>query len=173
MPTPTRPSRAALLLGALLTTAALLTGVAVADNQAVLDPSRDTPALKKKPQLDIVRASAGHAVGGKIKHKVTMRGKLTPKAKNTRPFILINTRGGDSSRFEYVVLGPRVLEVKGKRYIRAGANKFSARKRTWVYRFDPKSIGNPKSYGWAALTSKGKAVDLAPNQRYKTHELRP
>lgn len=163
----------ALIAGLVSAALVAVAGAALADTQAVSDRKSDNAALRSKPEIDIVRATAGHAVGGKLKHKVTMRGKLTPAKKNTRPFILINTKGPPSSAFEFLVLGRSVFEVKGERLRKVGNNKFEARKRTWVYRFDPKSFGNPRSYGWAALTSKGKTTDLAPNRRFAEHSTAP
>lgn len=147
---------------------------AIGDGQTVRDRAKDTAELKRKGELDIVRATAGHAIGGKLKHKITMRERLKPGQKNTRPFILINTRGDATSDFEFLVLGPRVFKVtrKGK-FRKVGANKFSARKRTWVYRFPASTFGDPESYGWAALTAKGGTSDLAPNRRYKEHRTAP
>jgi hypothetical protein len=107
--------------------------------------------------------------GRRLKFKITMHGRLKPAKKNTRPFILINTRGGAASEFEYLVLGPRVFRVKGKGYEKVGANKFLAKKSTWIYRFKPTSVGlrDGDTFGWAILTAKGKTVDLAPNGRYR------
>lgn len=162
---------AALAAGA--ATVAAGAGFAGADNQVVRDKANDTPALERKGEIDIVRARAGHAVGDRVKHKVAMRKRLTPDKKNTRPFILINTKGGNRSAFEYLVVGPRVLKrTADGSYRKVGANKFKARKRTWVYSFKPEAFGDPDSYGWAAFTAKGKATDLAPDRRYKVHELR-
>ena len=153
-------------------TAIALIGAAVATAAVVRDQTRESSALRKSPELDIVRATAGSAAGeDRVKHKVTMRGKLKPGKKNTRPFILINTKGGPRSDFEYVVLGPRVFRATGDGFVKAGANQFSSRKRTWVYRFKTSTFGSPKSYGWAALTSKGKATDLAPANAYQVEKL--
>lgn len=151
----------------------LTAGAAVAAASVVSDPKRETSQLRKKAELDIVRASASNAVGGRLKHKVTMRGKLKPGSKNTRPFILINTEGGKTSDFEYVVLGPRVFRSTDEGFVKVGANQFSARKRTWVYRFKPSTFGSPDSYGWAALTSKGRTTDLAPSRAYEQQRIAP
>lgn len=151
----------------------LVAGAAIAVASVVSDPTRETNSLRHKPELDIVRATAGSAVGGRLKHKVTMRGELEPGSKNTRPFILINTEGGGTSDFEYVVLGPRVFRATDEGFAKVGANQFKARKRTWVYRFKASTFGSPDSYGWAALTSKGETTDLAPANAYKIQNLRP
>lgn len=165
-------SRLKLIAAAALVALALAVASAGADSESVRDRKRDTRALERKPELDIVRATAGHTADGRLEHRVTMRGRLKSKRKNTRPFVLINSRGGKRSDFEYVVLGPRVLEVRGERFVKVGSSQLSTRRRTWIYRFDPESFGAPSSYGWAVLASKGKAVDLAPNGRYKIHDLR-
>lgn len=148
-------------------------GAAFAAASTVNDGTRESASLRDKPELDIVRATAGKAVGEelRLKHKVTMRGRLEPESKNTRPFILINTEGGGRSDFEYVVLGPRVFRSTNDGFEKVGANQFSSRKRTWVYRFKAETIGSPSSYGWAALTSKGKTSDLAPADAYKVEHL--
>lgn len=163
--------RTAFAAAALLSILALASA-ASADTSSLRDRARDTPKLRERAELDIVRAKAAHAVGDRIKHKVTMRGRLDPRSKNTRPFILINTAGGPRSAYEFVVVGPRVFEVVDDGFRKVGANKFTARKRTWVYRFRPSSIGaEGEGYGWAALTAKGGTLDLAPNGRYKRHDL--
>jgi hypothetical protein len=152
---------------------AVLVATAVADTTVVKDRKNDTPALKKRPVLDIVRATAGHAGTERVKHTVTMRGRLKPNKANTRPLLLINTRGGPRSNFEYVVTGPRVMKRTADGYVKVGSNQVKTRKRTWIYRFDPASlgIGPDDSYGWAMYTSKGRASDLAPNNRYRVHDL--
>ena len=150
-----------------------MTFAALAAASVVNDGTRETNALRDKPELDIVRATSGVAVGEdlRVKHKVTMRGKLKPESKNTRPFILINTKGGGRSDFEYVVLGPRVFRSTNDGFVKVGANQFSSRKRTWVYRFRASTFGSPSEYGWAALTSKGGTSDLAPADAYKVENL--
>ena len=153
--------------------AVALAGTALAAASTVNDGTRESNALRDKPELDIVRATAGTAVGDepRLKHKVTMRGQLEPDNKNTRPFILINTKGGGRSDFEYIVLGPRVFRSTDDGFDKVGANQFSSRKRTWVYRFKTSTIGSPSSYGWAALTSKGRTTDLAPANAYQVENL--
>lgn len=156
-----------------LVAAVVLIGAAIAAAAVVNDRTRESQALRESPELDIVRATAGQAVGTepRVKHKITMRGKLKPEKKNTRPFVLINTKGGSRSDFEYVVLGPRVFRSTDDGFVKVGANQFSSRKRTWVYRFKTSTFGSPESYGWAALTSKGKATDLAPANAYQVEKL--
>lgn len=163
--------RKAQLIAAVIAAVALA-GAALAAASVVNDQTRETNALRDKPELDIVRATAGMAVGeDRLKHKITMRGNLEPESKNTRPFILINTKGGSRSDFEYIVLGPRVFRSTGDGFVKVGANQFSSRKRTWVYRFKASTFGSPSSYGWAALTSKGRTSDLAPANAYQVEKL--
>jgi hypothetical protein len=144
-------------------------GVAVAGSDAVRDTQGDTKALKKKPEIDLARVLVADEAGRRLKFKITMHGRLTPSKKNTRPFVLINTKGGGTSEFEYLVLGPRVFKAKGEQYKKVGANRFLAKKSTWIYRFKPTSVGlrDGDTFGWAILTAKGDTVDLAPNRRYR------
>ena len=155
---------ATLLLGAVLAVA-----VATAGSDTVRDRQADTKALKKKPEIDLAKALIADEAGRRLKFKITMHGRLTPGKKNTRPFVLINTKGGSASDFEYLVYGPRVFRVKNGDYAKVGANKFTAKKSTWIYRFKPTSVGlrDGDEFGWAILTVKGKTADLAPNDRYR------
>ncbi len=148
---------------------ALSCALALASSDSIRDPRADTKALRHKPEIDIVRVQAADEAGRRAKFKISMAGRLDPQSKTTRPFILINTKGGNSSSFEYLVLGPRVFRAKGKHYVKVGANKFVARKRTWIYRFKPASVGlhEGDEFGWAVLTARRKAVDLAPNRHYR------
>lgn len=164
--------------GLLLGLAALLAllGITVASAAGptvVTDKRADKKALKRKPELDIRKASAANQGPNRVKHKITMQGKLKPGKKFTRPFLLINTRGGGSSDYEYLVLGPRVFKKIKKKFRKVGANSFSARRKTWTYSFKPSRLGlDPgEKYGWAVLTAKGNAVDLAPNKKYSTHRV--
>jgi len=148
--------------------------LALASDDSVRDPKGDTKALKRKPEMDVVRVTAADEAGRRVKFKITMAGRLKPSKKYTRPFILINTKGGTASAFEYLVLGPRVFRALGKHnYKKVGANKFLAKKSTWIYRFKPGSIGlhDGDTFGWAILTAKGKTADLAPDRRYRPFKI--
>lgn len=148
--------------------------LALAGSDSIRDGANDTKELKGKPELDIARVAVADETGRRVKFKITMHGKLTPANKNTRPFILINTRGGSKSAFENLVLGPRVFKVVGEeQYQKVGANKFLAKRKTWIYRFKPRSIGlgDGDSFGWAVLTAKNNAADLAPNGSYRDFEI--
>jgi hypothetical protein len=148
----------------------LVAGMATAGSDVLRDRKGDSRALKSKPEIDIARVLVADEAGRRLKFKITMHGKLRPQKTNTRPFILINTRGGKTSEFEYVVLGPRVFKAKKRGYEKVGANKFVAKKSTWIYRFKPRSIGlrDGDTFGWAVLTAKGRTTDLAPNKRYRS-----
>lgn len=162
------------LIAAITVAAALgASGVALA-GRTISDPRADMPGLKRKPELDIRRASAADQPRGRVKHKVRMQGRIKPGKKFTRPFVLINTRGNNKSKYEYLILGPRVFERKGREFEKVGASKVRTKRRAWVYSFRPERIGLEAgdSYGWAVLTSKGKTFDLAPNNRYVKHRIR-
>jgi hypothetical protein len=148
-------------------------GFALAGNDTVRDKQGDSKALKKKPEIDLAKVLVADEAGRRLKYKITMHGRLTPEKKNTRPFVLINTKGSDTSPFEYLVLGPRVFKAKGKEYEKVGANKFLAKKSTWIYRFKPTSVGlrDGDTFGWAVLTAKGDTVDLAPDKRYRDYTV--
>lgn len=146
-----------------------LAALAIADTKTVDDTVKETGKLRSKPYLDITRAKAGHANDGRLLHTVTMRGKIRAEKSNERAILLINTKGSRTSSPEFVVLNRRVFEVDGDQLTKAGAADLGTSKRTWKYRFKPETIGDPKKYGWAALTSKGNTSDLAPNRRYAIH----
>lgn len=158
---------------------ALLAGAAAAPAakdgvRKVRDARADTKRLKRKRNLDIRRVIAANESGNRLKYKIKMQGKLKPKKKFSRPFILINTRGGKKSDFEYLLLGPRVFKKRADdRYVKVGANKFKTRRKSWIYRFKPSRIGLEPGdrYGFAALTAKGRTVDLAPDRRYRNHRV--
>ena len=112
------------LLVAVVVGALVVVGVADAaksGSEMVVDKRADSKALKRKPELDIRRASASDEAGRRVKHKISMQGTLTPEKKFTRPFLLINTKGGSKSEFEYLALGPRLFKRKS-----ATASKRSA-----------------------------------------------
>lgn len=141
----------------------------------VRDDRADSKRLKRKPELDIRKAKVVDEAPDQVKHKIRMQGKLKPRKKFTRPFVLINIRGGKRSDFEYLLLGPRVFKkTKSDRFRKVGANKFKTVGRTWIYRFKPSRIGlGPGDrYGWAVLTAKGRTVDLAPDRRYVKHRIK-
>ncbi len=148
-----------------------LAAAAGAGDSVVGDRKRETKPLERKPELDIVRAAARQSAPDRLVHRVKMRGRLKPGKRNTRPFILINTRGGKRSDYEFIVSGRRVLELVGDRFRRVGSNQIATSGRTWIYRFDPASFDPGDAYGWATLTAKGRASDVAPNRSYKQHRL--
>lgn len=168
------------LVAGIVAVLTMVTVVSAAAKQgSVRDPKGDTRLLKKKPELDIVRAGVSKGRGDRVVHKIRMRGKLKPGRPNTRPLLLINTRGNKASKFEYLISGRRVLKrvTDGRKegvdsFEKVASARLKSRRRTWIYRFKPSGLDAGASYGWAALTSKGKTTDLAPDRRYKTFSLR-
>ena len=67
-------------------------------SSTLLDRRADSPKLKRRPELDIRRVTVAPESGNRVKFKISMQGKLKPGKKFTRPFVLVNTRGGSSSK---------------------------------------------------------------------------
>lgn len=159
------------LAGALLT---CLLGLAFAEaasaaKRTVRDQRFDTPYLSSHGRLDITEATAQRRLT-KVTHTVTTRAKARPARLRERPAILINTRGGKRSAYEYIVLGSTVFRspVNGQPKPVAEARLF-VKKRTWRYRFDLDDVpGLGAGYGWAAATQKtsGRFADVAPDGGY-------
>lgn len=151
---------------------ALLLGFAVspslADTRAVTDPVKETRALERNGRLDIVRATASHA-GARLKHTVSVRSRIDPKRGHERPLIAINTRGSGISKPEYLVFGPALFRTTNQDPVAIGDAALQHTKRRWIYRFDPDQIRHLGTYGWAAVTTKGRALDVAPAARYAIH----
>jgi hypothetical protein len=161
----------AALLAAVALVALMLATSAGAAGRTVDDPRFDTPWLSSHARLDITRATVERR-GTKIAHKVTMRAKLKPARAAERPAIIINTRGGKRSDYEYVVYGSTVFRVPRKGPAEAvAAARLTAKDRTWRYRFDLADVpAIDAGYGWAALTQRrgGKRADIAPGNGYAT-----
>ncbi len=150
--------------------AVALTGLALADTAKVRDDKRETSQLVRNGRLDIVQAKVSHS-GDRVKHTVTMRKRVKPNRKKERPLIGLNTRGNANSDPEYLVLGESVFRVRKDADPRKVASaKLTAKKRRWIYRFNPADIELGR-YGWVAITTKGEAFDTAPAKRYKNHVL--
>jgi len=150
--------------------ALLVTGSATAaGGRTVRDPKFDTPYLSRHGRLDVTKASAGRRIA-KVTHSVTMRAKLKPVRRRERPAIIINTRGGRRSTYEYIVYGSTVFRVPRQgQPQRVAAATLAAKDRTWRYRFDLDDVaGLGAGYGWAAVTQKrsGKFADVAPDDGY-------
>lgn len=157
------------LIAALALIALVLAASAAAAGRTVHDPRLDTPWLSKHARLDITRATVRRQ-GTKIAHTVTMRAKLKPARAAERPAIIINTRGGKRSDYEYIVFGSAVFRTpkKGPAVAVAPAT-LTAKGRTWRYRFDLADVpAIDAGYGWAALTQRrsGKRADIAPGNGY-------
>lgn len=155
-------------LCAALALVALAATAAFANRQTVRDDRSETKALKKNGRLDIIRAKAGHR-GQLLEHVVTMRRPVDPKRPKERPLIALNVRGGAQSDPEFLVFGNDLFKVRSKKDPkRVGRAELTARGRSWTYLFDPAQI-DLKRYGWATITTRGKAFDVAPASRYKNH----
>lgn len=155
--------RAAALLAAVALLAAAAPALALT---IVADAKRETRALANHGRLDIIRAS-GDRKSGTLVHTVTMRKQVRPAERRERPVILVNTKGGNRTEAEYAAYGSAVYRIQENgNQVAIGPAKLTARGRTWTYRFRASEIPNLESFGWAALTSKGKALDVAPNGHY-------
>lgn len=156
---------------ALLVTAALAAGAApaLANTTTVRDDTRESKQLKRKGRLDIKKAQAGHK-GELLKHTVVMRKRVDADRGKERPLIAINTRGGRTTDPEYLVFGKAIFRQKKKGDpVEIGDAALKARGKRWIYTFDPAVIPGLKRYGWAAISTKGKAFDIAPSNRYQLH----
>jgi hypothetical protein len=150
--------------------ALLLAGTATAGpERTVRDPRFDTPYLSRHGRLDITKATAERQLT-RATHSVAMRAKVMASRMRERPSILINTRGGKRSDYEFIVFGSTVFRVpeKGQPVAVASASLVS-KKRTWRYRFDIADVpGLGAGYGWAAATQKPtrRFADVAPDNGY-------
>jgi hypothetical protein len=150
--------------------ALLLAGPAsAASERSVRDPRFDSPYLSKHGRLDITRTTAKRRLS-RVTHTVTTRAKARPARHRERPSILINTRGGRRSAYEFIVFGSTVFRVPGEGKPEAvAAASLVAKERTWRYRFDIDDVpGLGAGYGWAAATQKpsGRFADVAPDGGY-------
>ena len=102
--------------------------------------------------------------------EATVRARVRPARRRERPAIIINTRGGKRSTYEYIVLGSTIFRVPRKGAPKAvGDATLTAKRRRWSYRFDLDEIrGLGAGYGWAATTQKrsGRFADVAPDRGY-------
>lgn len=147
----------------------LLAGSAAANTRSVADAKRETAPLRKNGRLDITKAIAGHKAG-MLAHTVVVRKRVDPSRGRERPVIAINTRGGSRSDPEYQVFGGAVFKIPRKGDPKnVGDAELDSRGRRWIYVIDPALLGDPKRYGWAAITTKGNAFDVAPARRYAQH----
>lgn len=155
---------------AIVVLAGALAPAAPANTKSVRDAKRESGPLRKNGRLDIVKAAAGHDRAGRLVHTVVVRKQVDPDRGRERPVIAINTRGGRRSDPEYQVFGDVVYKRPRKGDPRRiGAADLGSRGRRWTYRFDPAVIPGLGRYGWAAITTKGSAFDIAPARRYARH----
>jgi hypothetical protein len=180
--------------------AAGVAGVVLADGGSISDPSGD---VKHNPSgndanFDIVKATFGHAKHGKLKHTVTVAGKIgDPQGSGpnsgSQPSMWIDVPhhaytgncdyliqavppgapGNSSSQTKYIVFkcsnGPSAPKTGTAHAIRKSQD-------TDKLVFKPSAIGNPGKYGWAFnfLTDSPQGIalaDRAPNQGFKVHHL--
>lgn len=162
-------SRAAGAAAAAAIATLLLAATAAAATRTVEDPKFDTPYLSGHGRLDITRATAGRS-GLEATHAVRMRARVKPARPAERPSILINTRGGKRSGYEFIVFGNTVFRVpKQGRPQPIGAATLTAKGRTWRYGFDLGEVTQiGAGYGWAAATEKpdNRFADVAPGSGY-------
>lgn len=144
---------------------ALLLAASAIARTTVRDGKRETSALSKNGRLDIIRAT-GDRQQGNLVFTVTMREQVRRSATRERPAILINTRGNRRSDPEFAAFGNRVFRVRNRDDVAIGEARLGARGRTWTYRFKSNVIPNLDRFGWAAATNKGRAFDIAPDDRY-------
>lgn len=142
-----------------------LVSTAAAATTRIADGKRETTALAKNGRVDIIRASSARFAGD-VRYAVTMRSRVRSGNEAQQPEILINTRGGNSSDAEYVIVGDDLFDVRGNDAERIAPVQAAGRGRTWSMRFDRDAIPSLDRYGWAATTKAGKARDVAPNGRY-------
>lgn len=135
----------------------------------VRDARFDSPYLSGHGRVDITRATAARNLDV-VRHSVTMRARVIPARPRERPAIIINTRGGQRSAYEFIVLGSTIFRVPRKGAPKAvGDATLTADGRTWRYRFDlDQARGLGAGYGWAAITQKRnrRVADLAPDRGY-------
>lgn len=165
--------RSSLTAAVFLIAATALGALALAATTTQRDKTRETNALKRKPEFDITRTKVGVTPGGKVKHAVTMVGKLTPKKLYSRPFLLINKGTSRGGRAEFLVLGPRIFKIpkdENADYKKVGAAKIRSHRKTWTYKFDPALVGSEtRPYGWQVRTLRGRTEDRFPARRWAIH----
>lgn len=164
-------SRRVLRLAAAGVVLSLLAAVAAgaAGERVVGDPRFDTPYLSDNGRVDITRATAARDLDV-VRHSVAVRAPIRPARHRERPAIIINTRGGKRSPYEYIVLGSTIFRVPAKGSPRAvGDAALTSKRRRWSYRFNLDRVpGFGAGYGWAAITQRrsGKLADVAPDRGY-------
>lgn len=153
----------------LLLLAAVAATSGAAGSRVVRDPRFDSPYLSDNGRVDITRATAARDLGV-VRHSVAVRAPIRPARHRERPAIILNTRGGKRSPYEYIVLGSTIFRVPAKGSPRAvGDAVLTSKRRRWRYRFDLDRVpGLGAGYGWAAITQRrsGRLADVAPDRGY-------
>lgn len=163
-----RRHRSVLIAGVLLALGCVLAIYAAAASAAttrVDDAKRETTALAENGRVDIIAVS-GARFGSDLRFLITMRQPVRKRPGKERPLLIINTRGGGKSDAEFLVYGNDVFDISGPNTKVIGKARLTPSGRTWSYRFDPREIPRLDRYGWAVLTEKGAAADVAPDDRY-------
>lgn len=144
-----------------------------APERTVRDPRFDTPYLSRHGRIDITKATASRDIN-KVTHSVTMRAKTKRLfAAAEHPLLLLNTKGGKRSPYEYYVDGEWIFKVTrhGNSSKPVATAATEAKRRTWRIRFDLDSVPDlGAGYGWAAVTLKKRRgyADVAPDGGYAT-----
>lgn len=187
----TFPAAAALAVG--------LVALALANSGSISDPAGDVKhnPSGKDANYDIVKATFGHARHGKLKHTVTVDGKIgDPQSSGptfgSQPAMWIDVPhhafsgncdyliqpvppgapGNGSNHTKYLV-----SKCSGPGTTTGSAQVTRTKPDTDKLVFKKGAIGNPNKYGWAFVfiteTNHGLAVaDRAPNNGFKVHRLK-
>lgn len=160
----------------------------LASSESFSDPrgDLDPPATSNSANYDIVRATEGHASGGRLVHTVSVAGTIADPARAEPPRLYIEDPASDAAngtaQCRYFVgrfegrLGVFTCGY-GDRVGSARIRRTSSR--TVRYEFSARAIGNPATYRWAAVTSgpvqgTTSLVDRIPtgDNAFFTHGLR-
>jgi hypothetical protein len=159
--------------GLALATALVLAPATHADKTTVSDPKDDV--ADGLEYLDIRKAVATHAEGGKLRHVVRVE-KVEKENENTTRAIQIIIKVG-SKRFVIYGSGPGKAPVMNQSSgNQTGNAKLHRSGKRVIFDFDPKVIGNPAAYKWYVEASPNPGIytgkyDRAPNKGTRRHEI--
>lgn len=142
----------------------LMVGVALASSRTISDGD-DAPRKK----LDIKSASHGHR-GPKIVHKIVAYNRFRT---SHAPCVFMDTNNTDGSDYAACGLGSGLININQERTGRRLRITRPNRK-TVVYKFRPRAIGNPVAYRWytaAPREDECSGCDRAPNNGTVRHRL--
>ena len=179
--------RALIAVAAAVATTLAVAPLGVAGSGSISDPRDDLWAepSESKASLDIVRASFGHASGGRLVHKLTLAGAAPDPASANVPLLYledpVRPNGGTSYCRYFVGRKDGRLGVFTCGYAErvASARIRRTSSNTLRYEFSARAIDNPSSYQWAFVT-RGTAfgtqadLDRLPDgdHSFATHDLR-